>query len=210
MQKDFSRIFLYFVAVISSLSNAGAAMTLLALSTSFFAEDPEGFASSGIQLIYYLGIGCVGLLGGGILQKWSSVTLGIFGPLISAAIVFYLATFESIPLFLGFFAIFFIFLLNGIDYPNNLRFFNEIIPNHQKISFFSFTESVTAVFQLISPLLAGAIIVGFNVKACFVIDGCTYLLSAIPWLIIKKKIEHLDSNLPLSKVNFFCWISHAL
>lgn len=203
MQKNgLSPLFLYFVASVSSLSSAGAAMTLLALSTSFFAKHPDGFASSAIQLIYYLGIGCVGLLGGGILQKWSSITLGIFGPLINAFIVFYLASFETIPLLLGFPAVFIIFLLNGIDHPNNLRFFNEAVPPSQKISFFSFTESITAFFQLISPLVAGALIVKFSVKACFIIDGFTYLISATPWIIIKWKRKHLDSSIP-TKVNFF-------
>jgi Major Facilitator Superfamily len=206
MQKiRFSPLMLYFIAIMSSLSSAGASMTLLALSTSFFNEYPDGFASSGIQLIYYLGIGCVGLLGGVILQRWSAITLGIFGPLLSACIVFYLASLDGIPLFLGFPSIFLIFLLNGIDHPNNLRFFNEVVSTSQKISFFSFTESITAVFQLISPLLAGAIIVGFSIKACFIIDGCTYLISAIPWLIIKRKIKVQEaiSELPLSKISFF-------
>lgn len=188
MQKNGSPTFiLYFVAVISSLSSAGTAMTLLALSTNFFNEYPKGFASSALQLMYYLGIGCIGFLGGAILQKWSCVTIGIIGPLISALTVFYLASFNSIPLVVGFTAIFLIFLLNGIDHPNNLRFFNDMISSSQKITFFSFTEGIASIFQLISPLMAAAIIVGLGLKICFIIDGCTYLISAIPWLIIKKK-----------------------
>jgi hypothetical protein len=77
----------------------GLQWTLLALSSSFFSENPEGFASSAIQLMFYLGIGCIGFFGGDILQKWSSPTLGIFGPLISSLIVFYLATFIALPFF---------------------------------------------------------------------------------------------------------------
>src|ERR1700722_13621205 len=194
---------LYFVAIVSSLSSAGAAMTLLALSSSFFIENPEGFASSAIQLMYYLGIGCIGFFGGGILQKWSSVTLGFFGPLISSLIVFYLATFDVIPFFVGFPAIFLIFLLNGIDHPNNLRFFNEVVPERQKLSFFSLTESIAAVFQILSPLLAGVIIASMGIKACFIIDGCTYLISALPWLIIKKKIGNTINDRPTENINYF-------
>lgn len=200
---QFSSLFLYFVAAVSSLSSAGATMTLLALSTSFFREYPEGFASSGIQLIYYLGIGSIGILGGGILQKWSTVAVGIFGPLISALIVFFLAMFETIPLIIGFPAIFLIFLLNGLDHPNNLRFFNESLSSSQKISFFSFTESLTAVFQIVSPLVAGAIIVFYGVRICFVIDGCTYLISALPWLIIKRRMSSMNLGDQERKVNLF-------
>jgi len=204
MQKNlWTPRFLYFVAIVSSLSSAGAAMTLLALSSSFFVENPEGFASSSIQLMYYLGIGCIGFFGGGILQKWSSVTLGIFGPLISSLIVFYLATFDVIPFIVGFPAIFLIFLLNGIDHPNNLRFFNEAVPERQRLSFFSFTESITAILQIISPLLAGIIIASVGLKACFIIDGCTYLISALPWFMIKKKIGNTIDDRPPAKINYF-------
>lgn len=204
MQKnELTPKFLYFVAFVSSLSSAGAPMTLLALSSSFFIENPESFASSSIQLTYYLGIGCVGFFGGGILQKWSFITLGIFGPLISSLIVFYLATLDVIPFFIGFPAIFLIFLLNGIDHPNNLRFFNEAIPEQQKLSFFSFTESIAAIFQIISPLLASIIIANMSIKACFIIDGCTYLISALPWLIIKKKRGNTVNEQPSAKINYF-------
>lgn len=195
--------FLYFVAVVSSLSSAGAAMTLLALSSGFFIENPEGFASSAIQLTYYLGICCIGFFGGGIFQKWSAVSLGLFGPLISSIIVFYLATFEVIPIVVGIPSIFIIFLLNGIDHPNNLRFFNEAVLEDQKINFFSFTESITAFFQIISPLIAGMIIALMGIKACFILDGCTYLISALPWLIIKRKLGEPFGPQVLEKNNFF-------
>ncbi|MGK5595551.1 MAG: MFS transporter [Parachlamydiaceae bacterium] len=202
-QKELPRRFLYFLAAVSSLSSAGAGMTLIALSSSFFVESPEGLASSAIQLMYYLGIGCIGFFGGGILQKWTPVALGIFGPLTSSLIVFYLATFDVIPFFIGFPAIFLIFLLNGIDHPNNLRFFNEVIPERHKLSFFSFTESSTAFFQIIPPILASIIIASLSVKACFIIDGCTYLASILPWLMIKKKLKKPMDDLPDEKVNYF-------
>lgn len=200
-KKSWSSPFLYFLAIVSSFSSAGATMTLLALSSSFFVENPEGFASSAIQLMYYLGIGCVGFIGGGILQKWSAVTLGIAGPLVSALIVFYLSTFDAIPFFIGFPAIFLIFVLNGIDHPNNLRFLSESLDKDHKLSFFSFAESISAVLQIISPLLAGVIIANAGVKACFIIDGCTYLFSIIPWLIVKRKIE-IKQEIP-EKINYF-------
>jgi len=195
--------FLYFVAAVSSLSSAGAAMTLLALSSGFFVENPEGFASSAIQLSYYLGICCIGFFGGGIFQKWSAVSLGLFGPLISSSVVFYLATFDAIPVVLGIPSIFIIFLLNGIDHPNNLRFFNETVPEHQKIKFFSFTESITAFFQIISPLIAGVIIAFIGLKACFILDGFTYLISALPWLIIKRKLGEPVAPQLIEKNDFF-------
>lgn len=203
MRREWSSKFLYFVAVVSSLSSAGASMTLVALSSSFFIENPDGFASSAIQLMYYLGIGCVGFFGGGILQKWSIVTLGFFGPLISGIIVFSLATFDTIPFSVGFPSIFFIFLLNGIDHPNNLRFFNEAVTEKQKLSFFSFTESITAIFQIFSPLLAGVIIVSIGLKACFIIDGLTYLFSALPWFFVRRKIGDDTKDQVPTKVNYF-------
>jgi MFS family permease len=203
IKSEWSSRFLYFVAVVSSLSSAGAAMSLVALSSSFFIENPDGFASSAIQLMYYLGIGCVGFFGGGILQKWSVVTLGFFGPLISAVIVFFLATFDTIPFLVGFPSIFLIFLLNGIDHPNNLRFFNEAVSEKRKLSFFSFTESITAIFQVFSPLLAAIIIAKIGLKACFVIDGLTYLFSALPWFFVRKKIGNDVKDQVPAKVNHF-------
>lgn len=45
MNNNYSFKFLYWLAFTSSLSSAGATMTLLALSSSFFVENPEGYAS---------------------------------------------------------------------------------------------------------------------------------------------------------------------
>ena len=202
-KKKWSSKFLYFLAAVSSLSSAGAAMTLLALSSSFFVENPDGFASSAIQLMYYLGIGCIGFIGGGILQKWSAVTLGIAGPLISSVIVFYLATFDAIPFSVGFPAIFLIFVLNGIDHPNNLRFLSEALQDNQKLSFFSFSESITAVLQIMSPIFAGIIIASAGIKICFIIDGCTYLVSTLPWFIIRKNMGNTQLRSIPERVNYF-------
>lgn len=186
MKQPLSKPFLYVVAVISSLSTAGATMTLLALSSAFFIEYPDGILSSAIFSMYYLGIGCVGIVGGGLLQKYSICSIGIWGPLISALIVFYLAMIESISPFIGLPAIFLIFLLNGLDHPNNLRFFNEALPEKEKMAFFSFTEATSAMFTIASPILAGLIIAKFGVKVCFLIDGATYLISCLPWLKLRK------------------------
>lgn len=154
-------------------------------------------------MIYYLGIGCIGFIGGGILQKCSTVTLGIAGPLISSLIVFYLATFDIIPFFIGFPAIFLIFVLNGIDHPNNIRFLSEALHEDKKLSFFSFTESITATFQIISPILAGIIIANAGLKACFIIDGCTYLVSILPWLIVRRNMRNTKESPGQEKLNYF-------
>jgi len=194
---NYSSRLLYWIAFTSSLSTAGAVMSLIALSSTFFAESREGIASSSIQLVQYLGIACVGFFGGMILQKWSSVTLGIVGPVMSAFIVFYFATCDVIPFTTGLIGIFLIFLLNGIDHPNNLRFFNQIVDKSNKLKFFSFTESMAATLQVVSPIIAGMIIAHMGVKACFFIDGCTYLISALPWFIVSlKQRKKIENDLP--------------
>jgi MFS family permease len=184
MNLNWPKSFLYVVAILSSLSSAGASMSLLALSSEFFTESANGYASSAIYTAYYLGIGSIGIIGGGILQRYSSAFLGITGPLISAIIVFCLAGIDHLSPFIGLPIIYLIFLLNGIDHPNNLRFFNEVLPENEKMSFFSVTEGLTAIFSIASPVLAGIIISLYGIKTCFIIDGCTYLISCLPWLIV--------------------------
>jgi MFS family permease len=178
---------LYSVAILGSLSEAAAIMTLLALSSSFLAVSREGFASSSISIMYYLGIGCIGFLGGAILQKWSSISLGIIGPLFSATIVFFLAGFKVIDPFVGLPAVFLIFLLTGIGHPNNLRFFNQVLPEHRKLSFFSLKEGLTAIFTISAPIIASILITRYGTRICFIIDGCAYLMCCLPWIFLGKK-----------------------
>jgi hypothetical protein len=184
--------FLYSVATLGSLSEAASIMTLLALSSSFLTASPEGFASSSIQSMYYLGVGCVGFFGGGILQKWTFRSIGIVGPIISAAIVFLLACFESIDPFIGLPSIFLIFLLTGVAHPNTLRFFNRALEESQKLSFFSLKEGITAILTIAAPVLASFLITFYGTRTCFIIDGCTYLISCLPWLFFSKR--KLPSN----------------
>ncbi len=89
--------FYYLLAIVGSLSSAGASITLIALSTSLYAVDPEGTASSSIYVLNYFGIGLIGFAGGWILQRFTAITLGITGALISASIVFYLAFLSEVP-----------------------------------------------------------------------------------------------------------------
>ena len=177
---------LYFVAIFGSLSEAASIMTLLALSSSFLRVSPDGFASSAIQSMYYLGVGCIGFLGGGILQKWSFVKVGMIGPIVSAVIVFLLACFDNVSPFIGLPSVFFIFLLTGIAHPNSLRFFNQFLPEHKKLSFFSLREGVTAILTIASPVFASIFIAKYGTKTCFIIDGFTYLLSCLPWFLFRK------------------------
>lgn len=193
----------YFLAVVGSLSSAGASMTLIALSASFYAFDQEGVASSSIYVLNYFGIGLIGFAGGWILQRFTAITLGITGALISASIAFYLSLLSSIPPFLGLPAIFLIFLINGIDHPNNLRFFNEVIEEKKKMSFFSVKEGSTYVLGLVAPTLAALIIKFMGTKVCFLVDGGTYVLSCLPWIILKKKQNSETLSLPVSKPNWF-------
>lgn len=131
------KTFLYYLlAIVGSLSSAGAAMTLIALSASLYAVDQEGTASSSIYVLNYFGIGLIGFAGGWILQRFTAITLGITGALISASVVFYLASLSQIRPFIGLPAIFLIFLINGIDHPNNLRFFNEVLEEKKENGLF--------------------------------------------------------------------------
>lgn len=104
--------FYYLLAIVGSLSSAGASMTLIALSVSLYALDPEGTASSSIYVLNYFGIGLIGFAGGWILQRFTAITLGITGALISASIVFYLASLSQVPPYIGLPAIFLLFLIN--------------------------------------------------------------------------------------------------
>jgi len=195
--------FYYFLAVAGSLSTAGASMTLIALSASFYALDHEGTASSSIYVLNYFGIGLVGFAGGWILQRFTAITLGITGALISAFIVFYLASLPQIQPILGLPAIFLIFLINGVDHPNNLRFFNEVIEEKKKMGFFSIKEGATYIFGLVAPALAAFIIKFLGTRTCFIIDGATYILSCLPWILLKKRQNPNELSPTTSKANWF-------
>lgn len=148
----------YFLAVIGSLSTAGASMTLIAISASFYAFDEEGIASSSVYALNYFTIAFVGLVGGWFLQRFTAISLGIFGALVSATIVFYLATFSKIDPFIGLPAIFLIFLINGIDHPNNLRFFSDVIEEKEKMRFFSIKEGSTYILGLACTCSRGSVL----------------------------------------------------
>ncbi len=135
--------FYYLLAIMGSLSSAGASISLIALSASLYVIDPEGTTSSFIYVLNYFGIGLIGFIDGWILQRFTAITLGITGALISASIVFYLASLSQVPPYIGLSAIFLIFLINGIDHPNNLRFFNEVLEEKKKIAFFSIKEGAS-------------------------------------------------------------------
>ncbi len=198
------KTFLYYMlAIVGSLSAAGASMTLIALSASLFAVDQEGMASSSIYVLNYFGIGLIGFAGGWILQRFTAITLGITGALISATIVFYLASLSKIHPCIGLPAIFLIFLINGIDHPNNLRFFNEVLEEKKKMSFFSIKEGASYVLGIGAPTLAALIIKFSSTKVCFIIDGVTYILACLPWIILKKKQNQSALNPAVSKPNWF-------
>lgn len=174
----------------SSLSIAGATMSIIALSTVFFEQDSAGTASSALNLVYYLGVGCIGLIGGWLLQKWSASFIGIWASLISAFFLFLLASMNTVPVSIGLVLTFFIFLLNGIEHPNNIRFLNDCLDPSEKPAFFSFSESTTAFFQITTPILTALIITRIGTKTCFMLDGITYLLSAIPWIFVKNQKKY--------------------
>lgn len=198
------KTFLYYLlAIAGSLSSAGASMTLIALSASLYAVDPEGTASSSIYVLNYFGVGLVGFAGGWILQRFTAVTLGITGALISASIVFCLASLTQVPPYIGLSAIFLIFLINGIDHPNNLRFFNDVLEEKKKMAFFSIKEGANYVLGIVAPTLAAFIIKFSSIKVCFMIDGLTYIISCLPWIILKKKQDLSELIPPASKPNWF-------
>ncbi len=69
----------YLLAIVGSLSSAGATMTLIALSASLYAVDKGGTASSSIYVLNYFGIGLIGFAGGWILQRFTAITLEYIG-----------------------------------------------------------------------------------------------------------------------------------
>lgn len=178
----------YFLAIFGSLSTAGAVLTLLALSANLYETDQEGVASSSIYALQYLGIATVGFIGGWTLQRFTAIFLGLFGAFISAIIVFFLASFSQIHPIIGLPIIFLLFLISGIDHPNNIRFFNGVLEEKEKVHFFSIKESVTYLFSLTVPTIAVFIIQNWGTRTCFLIDGITYLLSCLPWIFLKKKM----------------------
>ena len=176
-------------------------MTLIALSASLYAVDSEGVASSSIYVLYYFGIGAVGLLGGWVLQRFTAISIGVVGALVNSAIVFYLSLFNTVYPIVGLPCVFVIFLMSGIDHPNSLRFFNEVISEDKKMSFFSTKESATYLFNLIAPPVAAFIIAIWGARICFLIDGFTYLLSCLPWILLRKHTQ--TSQPPESRPDWF-------
>ncbi len=161
-------------------------MTLLALSASLFIEDTDGTASSCIQLIMYIGVATVGIFGGVLLQRLSAPRIGFIGPIASAGIVLILACFTHVPINVGLFAAFLIFVLGGIDHPNNLRFLNMVLKEDEKITFFSKLEAFSYLLTVTTPLIAAWLISHYGSRTCFVVDAVTYIVSALPWLLIRQ------------------------
>ncbi len=191
----------YFIGLLSSLSAAGSSMTLLALSASLFVEDNDGIASSYIQLIMYLGVATVGIFGGGLLQRISAPIIGIFGPLASALLVLLLAYYSHVPIEMGLAASFLIFLLGGIDHPNNLRFLNMVLKEDQKIAFFSRLEVFSYLLTVTTPLIAAWLISKYGPRTCFVVDTITYVISALPWFLVQR-LKSVDDRSSQNK-NWF-------
>lgn len=150
-----------------------------------------------------MGVGVIGFFGGWLLQKFTAITLGIAGGIFSSSIVLCLALMPNFSIEIGLIAAFTIFLINGIDHPNNLRFFNEAIEQDKKLAFFSLKESATYCFALITPVIAAVIINKCGTKICFFIDFCTYIISFLPWFFLRKKYGKTLKTFPDQKSNWF-------
>jgi len=178
---------LFLLAFCSSLSSAGTVFTLMSLSASFLIDQPDGLATAAIQTCYYAAIALTGLIGGAILQKFSSIFLGILGPLISAFLTYVLSTYDHVPTTFGLIVIFIVFMLNGIEHPNLLRYFNIVLNDNERMTFFTLSESITSFLSVFSPALAAIIIIQYSVRFCFQVDSFTYLLSCIPWIFLSLR-----------------------
>lgn len=189
-----SRFLYYLLAVTSALSSAAASMTLIALSTSLYSVDGEGTASSMIYVLYYFGIGAVGLGGGWILQRFTAINIGVIGSICCSLLLFYLSSFKVVDPLIGLPCIFITFLFNGIEHPNSLRFFNEALNEDIKLSFFSIKETLVYIFNLAAPSLAALIITLWGAQVCFFVDGTAYLLGCVPWILLKRGKVSISSD----------------
>lgn len=194
-----NRFLHYILVVASALSSAAASMTLIALSTSLYATDGDGAASSMIYVLYYFGIGAVGLGGGWVLQKFTAIHIGVVASVCCSLLLFYLSSFKAISPEIGLPCIFIIFLFNGIDHPNSLRFFNEVLDEDAKLSFFSIKDTLSYIFNLAAPPLAALIITIWGARACFFIDAIVYLLGCIPWILLRrcKRTHSLETKVDI-------------
>jgi len=193
----------YALAILGSASAGAAIMTLVALSTALYAFDGNGNASSTIYIFYYLGIAGVGFFGGRILRKITTIQLGILTSLCSAAIVFFLGSLSEITPKIGLSTIFIVFLLSGLDHPNTMRFFNKVVDKEKKVSFFSIKEASTQIFTLAMPALAAFVIKSWGTSTCFFLDGITYLLACIPWVLLRANGISLHSENEIPKNSNF-------
>lgn len=191
-----NKLSLYLLAVVNSLSSSCAILTLMSLSSNFLLETNDGIASAGIQTCQYLSLATIGLFGGLVIRRFSPFQIGVLGPLICAIITFTLSAVPHVPIALGLPAVFVVFMLGGIEHPNLLRYFNEALKEDERITFFSFKESVSTFLSIFSPPFAAFLIIQMGVKACFLINSGIYLMSCIPWILFayRKGSQYVNKS----------------
>ncbi len=75
-------------------------------------------------------------------------------------------------------------LCEGIYHPSRYQFINHSITNRDKKNAFLLNlQSIDSIMMIIGPAIAGFLISMFNPQICFILDGVTYGLSFIFWLL---------------------------
>lgn len=170
-------------------------MTLIAISFQFYEETGNALFSSLIQVSYYVAIGFTGLFGGLLLQRFCQKKVGVFCSFLSCCIVFFVSFIDDLKIVEGLIAIFLIFFLSGIEHPSNFSFFTHLLAEEKKLGFYSFLEGTNACISIVSPALASFIISHFSVHLCYWIDGFTYFLIGITWLMAPKTPSSTENRL---------------
>lgn len=186
----------------SSLSASGSTISLIALSTILFGNYPSGVYSSLLNSSIFISIALMGVIGGKLLDNFKPAQIGIFVPFLSGTIILPLLFINDFTPFICFSVVFLIFLLEGINHPNNIRVINRNVQHTKKPQFFSLYQSFSQFMSILSPALAGGAILYVDIKVCFFLDIVLYGISLTCWLHIKDKIL-CDDNEDHKKKDLF-------
>ena len=131
------------------------------------------------------GVGMMGLFGGYLLKIFNPYHIGFWCPILASVSLLFTLTQADISESAAFSIVFFLYFLNGVDNPNNIRFINAQLLQREKANFFSRYQTLVQIINIGSPLMSSWILMTYNFNVCIILAISLYLLSSLPWLFLK-------------------------
>lgn len=187
----------FLIFIFTNLSQVAYSGIFSALIINLVILDRTGIQASYASYYSVIGSTIAGIIGGTLFLKFRKDIIGIVCPIISFLLTIPLIFIQNNNIWLIILSISFISCINSLELPNS----NSTLPlfvNEKNISqAFSISQTLFQTLRLIVPISVNILLNFFNFNIVIIFFSIFYLLSTIPWIILRNIIK----NKSLSDVN---------